>query len=638
MTKRPYLLLIGLSLFLLSFLTPQPTNAQAKTFFWQRWDSNITVLENGDLRIVEHQTLNFAGEPFTFGFRSILTGTDGNNEGIVDIEVREGDVVYQQANSRLPRTFTVSQNGNEVRVDWYFEPALGEHTYTFSYTVKQAVRVGTLEEGDGDQVFWTVIPDDHPARVQKSRVTLLLPQGIAPQQYFGTQDYLVEGYTAKSEDDSVVTTVEENGRLITYERTTALAVDDQFDVRVQFPHGLLRLEKPGWQSDVERSDAFGIGLMLIAMFLAVTGPLGVLVLWYSRGRDPQLDIIVPDYLSEPPDDLPPAVAGTLVDESADMSDIVSILVDLAQRGYLTMSEEKHTHRFRRTKKSDEDLRPFEKRFLIALFKTSESRRLKDLKYKFHQNLPRIREMLYEELVDRQLVPQSPEKVRSQYSGIGVLLFVLAAAGCFGPFFLSNVLGDSSALGICIGLSIGFTALLMLFAAQKMPRKTELGTEAAAKWRAFEEYLKNIEKYQDLKTAGDIFEKYLPYAVAFGIERRWINKFESLPTTHRPPWYIPYGHHYHPVYGHGRSGRGGGGGSRGGSGGGESSGGGGFQGMSDSVTGGLAGMSAGFTRMLNNTATTLKSTPPSASSGGSSGGFSGGFSGGSSGGGGSAGFG
>ena len=84
-------------------------SAQNKVFNWEEWHSDITVLENGDLRIEETQTLNFQGEPFTFGYRAIDTGVNGGNDGITDVSVREGDRIYEESSSRAPGTFRVSR-------------------------------------------------------------------------------------------------------------------------------------------------------------------------------------------------------------------------------------------------------------------------------------------------------------------------------------------------------------------------------------------------------------------------------------------------------------------------------------------------------------------------------------------------
>jgi uncharacterized membrane protein len=233
-------------------------------------------------------------------------------------------------------------------------------------------------------------------------------------------------------------------------------------------------------------------------------------------------------------------------------------------------------------------------------------------------------MLYEELVTDGLVPRSPETVRNSY---GCFSFVIMA-GAFGAFFaIPAALGADIMTAVCPSFAIGLTGVAFLVVSRYMPAKTQKGAETTAQWNAFKHYLQNINEYRNLAEAGDIFEKYLPYATAFGLERTWIRKFTAVSTTPMPAWYYPY---YGP-----RSGRRirpsgqPGGGMQAPS----------LEGMSGSLTGGLESMSQGLTRMLSSTSTIMKSTPPSSSS--SSGRSSGGFSGGggfSSGGGGSRGFG
>ncbi len=83
------LLIAVLSIFLVIF---QPAAAQIKSFRWEDWESDITLLENGDFEVEETHTLEFSGEPFTFGFRTIRTGGSGGNDAIKNIAVREGDI------------------------------------------------------------------------------------------------------------------------------------------------------------------------------------------------------------------------------------------------------------------------------------------------------------------------------------------------------------------------------------------------------------------------------------------------------------------------------------------------------------------------------------------------------------------
>ena len=637
-------ILLPLLLFVLLLALAPTALAQVKSFHWTQWDIDIVLQPDGSLAVTETQTLDFAGAPFTFGFRSIPVGRAGNNDGIRDVSVREGDLVYRESSSNAPGTFEVVDQGSEARINWYFEPALGQNTYTFSYIVDGAVRAGTADEGSGDQIFWTVIPSDAPARIDSSRTTITLPEGVYPQRFTGTDDYLVEAYLNDIATADVQITVSDDERTITYETLRGMMPGQRLDVRVQFPHGLLPVATPEWQAAEQRDDVVGLGVLALSLLLLVGGPLGVLLLWYLRGRDPQLGIVVPDYVSEPPDALPPAMVGALIDEKVDMQDIVSTLVDLAHRGYLTMEEkEKRGYEYTRTAKPDTDLRPYERTFLTRVFRGEETRSLSSLQNKFYSAIPELRRQIDEATVAEGLLPRAPQSVRTGYTVLAAVVLVLGIASLF---MVGIFLGNNAGLACFPMAAIVGTAIALFIAARHMPRKTAKGAETAAKWRAFKTYLKNIQKYTDIEQSSDVFDKYLAYAIAFGLERSFINTFSQSSTTPIPPWYIPFPTMGHPM--------GGGmgpvvmGGPRpsGGIGGGTSGGGLPTLGdMSGGLTGGLAGMSAGLTRMLNNASSTMRSSPPPANSGstgrfggGSSGGFSGGFSGGSSGGGGSAGFG
>ena len=635
-TLLPLLLIL-----FLSALAPTAA-AQLKSFHWTEWNIDVVLQPDGSLAVTETQTLDFSGAPFTFGFRSIPVGRAGNNDGIRDVSVREGDLVYRESSSNAPGTFEVVDQGDETRINWYFDPALGENTYTFSYTVDGAVRAGTADEGAGDQIFWTVIPSDAPARIDTSRTTITLPEGVYPQRFTGTENHLVEAYINDVATSDVQIIVSEDERTIIYETLRALMPGERLDVRVQFPHGLLPIETPGWQAAEQRDDVVGLGVLAVSLLLLVGGPLGVLLLWYLRGRDPQLGVVVPDYVTEPPDALPPAIVGALIDEKVDMQDIISTLIDLAHRGYLTMEEkEKRGYQYTRTSKPDGDLREYERTFLARVFRGEETRSLSSLQNKFYSAIPELKRQIDEAIVAEGLLPRAPQSVRTSYTILAVVVLVLGIASLF---LMGVFLGNNAGLACFPMLAIVGTAIALFIAARHMPRKTAKGTEAAAKWQAFKTYLKNIKEYADIEQSGDIFEKYLGYAVAFGLERSFINTFSQSATTPIPPWYIPY-----PTMGHPMGGgmgpvimggpRPSGGGSVGG----------GMPSLGDisgGLTGGLAGMSAGLTRMLNNASSTMRSAPPPANSGSSgsfggggfSGGFSGGFGGGSSGGGGGAGFG
>lgn len=77
--------------------------------------------------------------------------------------------------------------------------------------------------------------------------------------------------------------------------------------------------------------------LLASLVLLLGGPALAVVTWVTKGRDPNVGLVA-EYLNEPPN-VPPGLAGTLVDEKADMADVIATFVDLARRGAITMQEE-----------------------------------------------------------------------------------------------------------------------------------------------------------------------------------------------------------------------------------------------------------------------------------------------------------
>jgi uncharacterized membrane protein YgcG len=290
-------------------------------------------------------------------------------------------------------------------------------------------------------------------------------------------------------------------------------------------------------------------------------------------------------------------------------------------------------------------RAYERTLLKGIFGNKTERRMADLRQRFYTHIPTLQKELYAEVVQSGFFPGDPNATRRKWVGLGVVALIVSLVISCG---LMCALGDYSVLAICPGLALLASALGLILVAPHMPRKTAQGAEEAAKWLAFKRYLETIEKHGDLAEVKDKFEEFLPYAIAFGVERSLINKFKAVDTP-APTWWGPvypgygygYPHHYGGAWGGPSAGQAEAGGPPGplaGEGGMST-----LTGMSEGLGTSLASMSDGLGAMLSSASSTLTSTPPpqsSSSSGGwSGGGFSGGgFSGGGGGGGGSRGFG
>src|SRR5262249_18795215 len=196
-------------------------------------------------------------------------------------------------------------------IEWWFPPTSNAvRTFVIGYRAVGAVRFYP----GGDQLRWDVTGPDRPYPVQSSTVTLRMPAGVGvPQQSRQTAlhpgEYL--GGTTVGQDGTVTWQV------------TGVPANQAFETRAQWPHGLITGSPPSWQAAADAEDwrnenlspiltlAFGAA----ALFVPVLGGLGVLALWYSRGRDPDVGKVPPE-LDSPPSELAPAMVGTVVDEYA----------------------------------------------------------------------------------------------------------------------------------------------------------------------------------------------------------------------------------------------------------------------------------------------------------------------------------
>ncbi len=599
-----------------------------KSAVWKRLDVDLTVQPNGDLRVIETHEVAFTGGPFHYGYRSIptdrLTGID--DVSVVDQSGRK----YTSSSSGEPYTFRITEKEGDIYIYWYF-PYGSDMTkaWNVSYTVHGALRY----YDSGDQLWWKAVFPDRTVPVRSSTVTVHLPGNVPVEKY---QAYFVK-YTARKLDDHTVQ----------FQTTEQVPPNTAFEIRVQFPHGLVAGSPAPWQQKLDRQEAYNkkwrplVELLvgLVSLLLLVGGLIGLYLMWLKKGRDPRVNLPA-DYLNEPPDDLLPGQVGVLIDEKVDLRDVLAILIGLAHKGYIQIKEiEKKGFLFSGKdfeyvllKSPDQTLAPSEKKMIEAVFGERKHRKLSDLKDQFYVHLPELKKALYKEVVDKGLFVENPQKIRTRYLILGIVVAVIGVLGLFPAAFLGAFALDLA----CIPLTLIILGIALAVVGRYMPLKTRKGAESAARWKAFKRYLEHIEKYTDLEKAKDIYDRYLPYAIAFGLERSFTRKFAQVQTP-APAWWVPVGHgHWYgapdmtedtglpgaaPSVGHGVGHQSSVPATPGG-----------LDGMSQGMFASLDQMSDGLFSMLNDASSTFKSSPSSSDGGGGwSGG--GGFGGGGGGGGG-----
>ena len=312
--------------------------------YWESYETRFDIQKNGDFLVAEDQVVVFGPRTAQRGFREIPLD---RADQITGVQVSEPGRQYRQGSSPdVPYTFRVQKTDqNTLRIDWYFPPTSNaSRHFIVSYRVVGGIRYYS----GGDQLYWMAIYADRPYPVDVARAIVTFPQDLTADQVktasyperLGAPGALVDPRTVRFEASNV-------------------PAGTGLEIRVQFPHGIVTGQPPSWQAAEDRVQWYNdnvrplldLFLGALAIFLLVVGVLWVFVTWLSHGRDPSVGE-VPDKLSEPPSDLPPGVAGTLVDERADVQDVIATVVDLARRGVLRIVEENRP----RGRRSGEDFR------------------------------------------------------------------------------------------------------------------------------------------------------------------------------------------------------------------------------------------------------------------------------------------
>jgi uncharacterized membrane protein len=268
----------------------------------------------------------------------------------------------------------------------------------------------------------------------------------------------------------------------------------------------------------------------------------------TRGRDPRVGAIAVQY--EPPAGLSPGEAGALVDDQAGIRDITATLVDLAVRGYITIEEKETSHLmglysnreyvFHLNKKPAEwkGIKSHELLLLTGIFEpvpvagvgVREDVALSELQNRFYKKLPAIRRAIFEALVEQGYFAHRPDIVRQAYllaaGVIGALLYL------FGQYLAQHTGVQAQSFSVAAILTGAIIAAFGWF----MPTRTVDGVRALHDTLGFENFLSHVEADHLARTPQSPanFEKYLPFAMALGVEKKWVGAFNGMLA--QPSWY------------------------------------------------------------------------------------------------------
>jgi uncharacterized membrane protein len=508
---------ISLILFLF-FLATLP--ATARELVIQHFDVQIQIKPDSSIEVAEMIDVQFIGAWHGI-YRNIpieYTTPEGFTKSLF---LKPLGVTDDNGN---PLKYDTSRQGAYERFTIYVPDAVDA---TRSVVIRYSVPNSLGFFQDHDELYWNLTGNEWDAPIQHASGHITLPQGTT-----GIRSLAFTGAYGSREQNANVST---NNNVVDVQTTQPLGFHEGLTIVVGWDKGFVH--EPGT-------------LAQIVLFLRSNWPFGIPILvffamfwlWWTRGRDPKRESIAVQY--EPPDKLTPGECGTLVDDEVAMRDITATLVDLAVKGYIVIEQKDESrmlglshHKdyiFHLKKASSEwgAARPHEQQMLAALFEEGRPDvSLSELQNRFYTNLPGIRDSVFDALMSDGYYLHRPDRVRQTDIGAGITIGIVMVV--FGTG-IAQSLGMAPLTWILTGIATG--AIICIFG-WFMPARTITGERALEKVLGFEDFLAHVEsdRIQRIVKTPEMFEKFLPYAMALQVDKKWARAFENIGMQ-PPQWF------------------------------------------------------------------------------------------------------
>jgi uncharacterized membrane protein len=535
--RRPTL--AALAALALTLATAAP--AQARSADIVNADVALRLTPQGALYVVERLTYEYDGH-FEGSYRDIelLHG-----ETVSDVQVSTGGDYYEPGgNTALgshdrPGVFgvDVADFGREsrARIVWHYRATDEVRTYTIAYRVDKAA----VAYDDVIDIGWTVWGDQWDFDLERLEASFAHP-GLDPADplyrvWGHPRD--VEGETARTVGLATLDATDvDSGTAVEFRITMPRgAAEDVSGMRVKPGDGLpdILAEEKALDEDFNafwpRTKRFiadnvapaSLGLAGLAAALIV------LLAWFARERRTS----VPEYVAEPPDDAPPALAYALSHEGGDSTNtVLATLLDLVDRGYYessstTTSDEKLDLAIK-LKDADrppaDDLREYEQEVLEFFDELldSETVAISDLRDRLpaHSETWRARwRSMTEELKDAE---QGELEFDLDLSGWARLL-ILGVIAAFALVTIAYIdVEEKWFLPIFVGIA---TVIAIAAVPNRLLRRVDAKhRERTAKWTAFAHWTEDFPRLKDDPPQTlELWRRIMVYGVAFGTAERMI---------------------------------------------------------------------------------------------------------------------
>jgi uncharacterized membrane protein YgcG len=532
--------------------------------------SDVSIQPDSALEVTETIDVHSEGDQIRHGiyrdFPTLYSGRNGSR-------IRVGFKFEGAELDGHPEPASVEPLSNGVRMkigDADTELTPGEHRFVIRYhTTRQVGRFA-----DYDELYWNATGNGWGFPIDVAEARLRLPSPAA----FGQRSV----YTgAEGSTDHNAEVVSDAPGEIVFRTTWPLAPYEGLTVAAAFPKGVVgnaddSTKLGWWLSDYGPPVVGFLGLLGILAFY--------LVAWHRAGRDPKGGTVVP--LFSPPDDFSPAGIRYVREMKADNRAFAAALVDMGVRGHIKIEEvdggwlEGDSRTIERLP-GQAPLPEEEEAALDQLLSTGEIIAMKQKNWeKFSSAKSALQGVLK--------VKYESKLFRRNYGWAAAGLAVFVAVLWFAAASVALASGFATMLTIGVALGAAVATLLFMLAQNRMgtggscvlhslafifgfgalalgaplfmealatgwwfplllpaltlpivisafwwiSAPTIEGRKVLDQIAGFKQYLsiterERLDRMTPPEDTPEVFEKYLPYAIALGVENHWADRFAPV---------------------------------------------------------------------------------------------------------------
>ncbi len=487
----------------------------AQGFEVNNYKVDITINKEGYFDVVEQYDVNF--KQYKHGiYRDVLlkydfVKQDGSQEKR-QLELSNIDVPDHMFDATGKFGRRVSGRAN-IKIGDPNKTIIGPVHYTIKYRVKNAF----IHDSNAVQFYWNLKPTDWIAPFKDMQFTVHLPNGVAVENtdievYSGQV-----GFTNPSTEFNIKNTngVISGAALADFTSNYGQAVT----LLINMPPNSVAEITPIWPFWTKHGWILIVGGIILSFYLV----------WLKYGKD---DPAVMSISYFPPEDLDPAMAGFLINDREDTSDLISLIPYWGAGGYLKVKDLEKDGWFDKadtelTKLKDIPINApdYQHKIFNGLFKNGATKvKVSTLKNSFYTTMNSAKARL-KVAAQRYYEPKS-KKVKVKVALALVLLIVVLVPTLL---YFWGILAAVAVLVSCIVL------MAMNFF---MIKKNTKGNKVMSELKGFKQFIKTAEESKIkslLKDSPGYFEATMGYALTFGALKVWTKKFNNL-NVQPPDWY------------------------------------------------------------------------------------------------------